>query len=450
MNLPYYYDQQLRRIIIQMIRVFSGFRYITGNNADGSQTFSTVPVVWGDGDRQAQHMLTDNSENVTLSVPRIAVSITGMKPAALTRGGWRGNINELQVAERAYNPSNQTYGTGVGNLYEVDRAAPNPIDIQFKIAIWTSNTEQKFQLFEQIYLLFNPDIILQPVSSPLDWTAIQTVTLDDISWEDNGANTGTDDTNDVMSFTCTAQSYISPPSRVKRLKVIQTIIQNIGDALADCDNEATWEDGSASQIVVTPGNFCVQVSDNSRLTLLGANQQTVDQNGNPYSWQHLLDDYGQINVNSSTISLRWVSDVGDDSLDIVGYITLDPTLDNVLDYVIQSATLPLSTQIPVLGVINPHTEVPGNGLPAANKGQRYILNTAIGGPTVAWGNLTANPNDIVQYDGANWNVVLDASTDTTLEFVQDTSTNQLLKLVNHAWTDAINGIYGPGYFRINL
>jgi len=447
--LPYFYDAQLRRILVQMIRIFSGFRYLTGVDSTGNRNYETVPVVYGDGDTQAQQLLINNSENTQLSVPRFAVYIQNVKPAALSRGSWRGNIDELVVTERHFDVNTNQYTDEIGDTFRVQRLQPTPLDINIKVDLWTSNTDQKFQIFEQVYTLFNPDLILQTTSSPLDWTALQRVMLDDINWEDNGVNRGTDETSDVLSFNFTVESYINPPARVKKAKLIETIIQNIGDALEECDNSANWDGAAPTQEVVTPNEAYIQVLNNNQIILLGPNKNVTDENGNVYSWQHLLDDYGQLTPGVSTIRLRWVSDITDDTQDIIGYITLDANVDNIVDFQVQSATVPLSTQIPVMGVINPHIETPGNNLPAATAGQRYILSTAIG-PCDAWGNLTANAQDIVQYDGSEWTVALSVASDTTMEFVQDTSTNQLLKLVNGEWIDAINAYYAPGYFRINL
>lgn len=447
--IPYYFDNQLRRVIIQMIRVFSGFRVQTGVNASGQKTFMTVPAVYGDGDRQAQHILTGNSENVQLSVPRIAVYISNLKPAQ-ERGSYNGNINELLVTEREFDKTSGEYTSKPGRRYEVDRLQPNPIDIQFKVDIWTSNTDQKFQLFEQIYMLFNPDLDIQTVNNPLDWTALQTVKLDDITWEDS-ANRGTDDVNDIMSFNFTVQSYISPPARVKKQKIINTIIENIGTALQECDNTAVWEDGSTIiRNIITPGNHWVNVYNNNRIMLLGPDKNTTDENNNIYSWQHLLDEYGQLQANQSRIRLRWVSNIEDDSKDIIGFITLDNTFDNIVDFTIQSDTLPIPTLTPILAVINPHIQTPGVNLPAVANGQRYIITEEIGQPTVAWGTLISDSNSIIEYNAGSWTVVYNASTSTTLDFVQNTATGQLLKLVDHNWIDAINGFFGPGYFRIDL
>jgi len=449
-NLAYFYDGQIKRVITQMIRIFSGFRYLSGADANNVKSYATVPVMWGDGDRQAQHMLTGNSENVTLSVPRIAVSIIGLTPAALTRGSYAGNVDNLQVQERQFDQLTGQYTSKIGNSYQVDRLQPNPIDIKFAVDIWTSNTDQKLQLFEQIFLLFNPMLDLQTVDSPLDWTAIQSVMLDDINWSVNGLDRGTDDTSDILSMTFTVASYISAPARVKKQKLINTIITNIGDALNECDNSATFENGSSIQSVVTIGDHWIQVTNNSTVTLLGSHKNLLDENGNAYSWQQLIDDYGEFTENYSTMNLRWVGDIENSSQDIIGFINLDPTYNNILNLSITKDTLPIATLSPILKFINPLEIFPGNGLPIAKNGDRYIVLEGINPNTIAWGNFSCNSNDIIQFNGTSWIVSYDSIGSNILDFVTDSSTGNLYKLVNHAWVDVINGFYSPGFFRLNI
>lgn len=447
-QLPYFYDAQLRRILIQFMRIFTVFKYQTGQSATGVVQYVSVPVIYGEPDRQASQMIMGNSENTTLNVPRIAVSINALTPASLTRGGYQGNTQNLEVNERKFDPNTGHYTADQGNTYRVETLQPNPLDIQFKVDLWTSNTDQKLQLFEQIYTLFNPSLDIQTSSSPLDWTALQVVTLDSINWDDEGVDRGTDTTSDIISFLFTAKCWINPPARVTRQVLIHTIIERMGDSLENCDNLAIFSATNSSLFnIVTPDDATITVN-NGQITLLGAYGDDVDQNGNPFSWVRLLDEYGGLNANISKLSLRWVSDITDNSKDIIGTISLHPTLDNVLLFDVITDTLPMPTIPAIDAMIDPHVQFPGHGLPAAATGQRYILTNEIGAVTVAWGNLLAEANDIIQYNGSAWTIVLDASTDTTLEFVQNTQSGNLLKLVSHVWVDAVNQKYENGFFNL--
>ena len=71
--MQFFYDKQIRRYLVQIIRVFSNF---TVKYADG--TLHQIPVMYGDPDRQAAVIMRQNSENVVQSVPRMAVYITDL------------------------------------------------------------------------------------------------------------------------------------------------------------------------------------------------------------------------------------------------------------------------------------------------------------------------------------------------------------------------------------
>src|SRR5208282_1596847 len=122
----------------------------------------------------------------------------------------------LQMQERAFDQNAGTYTPNIGNSYQVEALRPNPIDIQFRVDILTSNTDQKFQIFEQIFLLFNPSLDLQTTASNLDWTGLNVVTLDDITWDYEGPSLGTDTVPDDMALMFTAKCWLNPPARVTK------------------------------------------------------------------------------------------------------------------------------------------------------------------------------------------------------------------------------------------
>lgn len=447
MAVTFFYDAQIRRTVIQFMRIFGGFKIKTGKDENGYEQFVSVPCIYGDGGRQANQIIRNNSENTLNSVPRIACYMSGLKYDT-SRSGYQGNQEDLLVTERKFNKETGQYTNEVGNRYHIELLQPAPLDIEFKVDIWTTNSDQKLQLFEQIFILFNPDLDIQTSSSPLDWTAIQNVRLDDITWDNDGANRGTDDTINVLSMSFTVKSYINPPARVKQQKLINTIIQRMGDRIDDCDGSASFANNDEPlYTITTPGNHCVSLLGN-QLTLLGAHKNILDELGNIFSWAQLIDEYGELRVGSSKIRLRWVSNIEDDTKDIIGYISYS-TFDNILIFDTIAETLPIATLLPIDKIINPHLETPGNNLPSAALGQRYIVADEIGAGSSIWSGLIANKNDIIEFDGSNWNVVFNSGA-TSIEYVLDSSSNVLLKLINHTWQDIINTTFSAGYFRLML
>lgn len=446
-NYPFFYSAQMRTILLQFTRIFSGFRIQTGQNDKGQQEFISVACIYGDGSRQGWHMIRGGSENTIQSVPRIAVTITGLTPAALKRGRYQGITQTLSVTERAYDEDTQSYTDGPGDRYQVVTLAPNPVDIEFKVDVWTSNTEQKFQLFEQIFLLFNPSLDFQTSGNPLDWTALNIITLNDILWDDQGVDRGTSDNINVLGLTFTAQCWINSPAQVTKQNLIQTVIERLSGTIPDPEEGPQWQ-------VVTPGDFNVSVNG-TQITLLGQGGNVLDQNGNPYSWPQLIDEYGELTANQSKIALRWVTDITNSSLDIMGLISLNETYDNILDFAIINETLPIPTLVGVINVINPYVTSPGDGITSPLAGDRYIITEAIGhaaDSTVAWGSLIAGAGDIIEYDGSSWNDVFDASSSITLQFVNVSESNLLLRLEvgQTNWTDFVNTIFTNGYWNFML
>ena len=51
MALDYFYDNQLRRYLLQFVRIFAGFQYQAGNDSSGNPIFRTVPATLATMDR---------------------------------------------------------------------------------------------------------------------------------------------------------------------------------------------------------------------------------------------------------------------------------------------------------------------------------------------------------------------------------------------------------------
>ena len=60
-NLDYWYDEQIKRYLIQLIRIFSHFK-IKENTKDGVK-YTRVPARYGDASRMVSSILRNNSEN---------------------------------------------------------------------------------------------------------------------------------------------------------------------------------------------------------------------------------------------------------------------------------------------------------------------------------------------------------------------------------------------------
>ena len=216
--MQHFYDGQVRRYVTQIMRVFGTFRY-----KDGKGNLTTVPVTYGDLTRQVGSILRDNSENKIPSAPRMAVYITGLEMDT-TRISDSSYVNKLNIRERAFDANNNEYLNKEGKNYTVERLMPTPYTLSVSVDLWTTNTDQKLQILEQILMLFNPSLEIQTTDNYIDWTSISVLNIENINFSSRSIPTGTESEIDVATIGLQAPIFISPPAKVKKLGVITNII----------------------------------------------------------------------------------------------------------------------------------------------------------------------------------------------------------------------------------
>lgn len=227
--MQHYYDGQIRRYLSQIIRLLSNFVVKYG---DG--TLVKVPVMYGDPDRQVANILNQNSENVTPSVPRMAVYITefDLNRSRIQEPTF---ISKMHVRERAIetdSSGNEFYTSEQGKQYSIERMMPTPFDLTVKVDIWTSNTDQKLQILEQILVLFNPSLEIQTTDNFIDWTSLSVVELEDVNFSSRSVPTGTNSSIDIASLTLKTPAWLSPPVKVKKLGVVTRVINSVFSNIA--------------------------------------------------------------------------------------------------------------------------------------------------------------------------------------------------------------------------
>jgi len=327
-----------------------------------------------------------------------------------------------------------------------------------QVDLWTSNTEQKLQLLEQILVLFNPTLNIHTNDNALDWSTLSYVELISTTWSMRAIPSGVDDIIDISTLTFQLPVLINPPAKVIRNTVIHTIIDNI-DEVNDAGLESLRAGGNYTPIftsykVVTLDQykmkFEVNSSGSATAQLLNQNGSNLDSAGNILSWESVFEPFGEFRDDVSQLRLKQTNDPGDTTGDVVGTITVNTSNKNLLDIVLDNSTTPSNTQDPVDAVIDPELSYPGDGtLTAANTGDRYLILKDL--PTgVEWAGATANANDIIQYDGAAWNVVFDASAITSIEYTTNTTTLDSLKWTGSQWINSFEGTYNPGFWRLYL
>lgn len=273
----FFYDQQIRRYIIQFIRMVSNFQVEFGKDRNSVVALQRVPVVYGDSSRQVASIIQQNSENVLNAVPAMAVYVSGLSYDR-ERVQNPTYVGKLNLRERYYNPETGQMSTTQGDVLTVERLMPVPYKLTLKLDIWTSNTEQKLQLLEQLCTLFNPALEIQSTDNYIDWTSITYVLLTDLTWSSRTVPVGTETPIDVATLTFELPIFISAPALVKKLGVVQKIIASIFDAGGNINNAIYNDEKLLSKQYFTPLTYGVILFDNE-LRLVKYNEHVTENFG---------------------------------------------------------------------------------------------------------------------------------------------------------------------------
>ena len=456
----FFYDAQIRRFLLQFTRIFSNFQVMYGAQGSENESLLRVPVRYGDWTRQAQTVSQNNSASTMPSVPIITFYIAGMdydRP----RMQEPYYVSKTQIRQRRYDPDSETYDTTQGNAFTIERLMPVPYKMTINCDIWTSNTNQKLQLFEQISTLFNPALEIQSTDNYLDWTSLSVVELDQTTWSSKTIPVGTDDPIDIMTMRFALPIWISSPAKVKKLGVIEKIIVSMYDAQGDANEAITNNDlllGTRQKF--TPYGYQVLLIGNKLQALKQSavvnptNDNTEPQPSPPSNefWPAILGIYGAYRPGITQIRL---DDQWGDGTQIIGTVAVDPTDERFLLIDIDQDTIPQNTLAPVNAVINPLLSGPGQGLPAAAAGQRYLILDDIGSdentvPAQAWGGVIAQANDIIQYTGSQWQIVFDSRDTSTRQFTTNITTGLQYRWTGAEWVKSYEGLYPGGEWSIVL
>jgi hypothetical protein len=445
-NLDWWYDKQIRRYLTQLIRIFSHFR--VREYTEKGVNYNRVPCRYADSSRMVTHIMRNNSENIINSCPFISVSIQSLKyQQSRTQDPF--NVDTVQVAEREYDHQNNVYGEGPGNLYTVHRYMPVPYDLTINVDIWSPNTDTKLQIMEQLMVIFNPSIQIQSTNNPLDWSSIFEVTLTDVNWSNRTVPAGVDEIIDIATMTFDVPIWINPPAQVKRQQIIQTIVTNI---FSDTDDDIYGFDSqfydffrtvpeTPEQLIITPNDY--------RLKVEGSEVQLLTRDYKPAIWSDLLEVQGGLLTDTSLLKVNTSDDIDNELAMIVGSVKEHPFEPSKLIWNIAADTQPSDTLTPVTRIVNPDDASPGDGLPFAAMGQRYLITAETPQGENYWGNanIIASPNDIIEYTGS-WEVAFDSSVSGQAEVVTNNYTNKQLKWDGEKWLSAYEGVYNGGFWRL--
>ena len=453
----FFYDNQIRRFLIQFAKIFSNWEVTKGKDPAGNEIFVRVPVMYGDSSRQASTIIANNSASNLPSAPLISYYISGLEYDQ-RRTQDPTFIDKIQVRQRSYNNETQSYEQVQGQAFTVERLMPVPYTLRITVDFWTTNYQQKLELVEQIGTLFNPSLEIQSTDNFIDWTSLSVVYQDGLTFSSRSIPQGTGNPIDVLSWKFYMPIWLSNAAKLKKMGVIEKVIASIfkGQALQDIQDDDLL---LGTRQKITPYGYKVLLIGN-RLQLLPADEafypsnESLDYPPPPNTslyWTSLLNVYGTLRPGISQI---WLQNPFM-TTDIVGTIVPDPLDDRLLIYDIDTDTLPQNTLRPVNSVINPLVTGPNAGLPGPINGRRYLIVEDVGSPgntTIAWGALVANANDIIEYDATagQWFVSFDSQSATAVEYVTNLTTNLQYRYgyIDQVWMKSYEGWYNQGDYSI--
>jgi hypothetical protein len=350
--MDFFYDGQIRRYVTQFMRVFIGFKYQAGDKEE-----RLVPVMYGDLTRQVASIIKDNSENKMPTVPRISCYITGLE---LDTGRLADStfVSKMQIRERTYEDvaGQRVYGNEQGAGYTVERLMPTPFKLKVKADIWTSNTDQKLQLLEQILILFNPSLEVQTTDNYIDWTSLSVIYLTSTNFSSRSIPQGTETDIDIASLEFEMPIYISPPTKVKKLGVVRAVVNNMftntGDAVNI--NNLIYNDGDVKETVEykrygivmlkadngVAGDYNISIVDVGQAVLDAGLDLPPEKIGKKLDWQLVLDQYGGYKEGVSRITFNQPN-----GGQLVGTIVVNPMDPTLLVVSMDMDTVPGNTLI---------------------------------------------------------------------------------------------------------
>ena len=490
--MQHFYDGQIRRYLTQIVRLLSNFSY-----KDSQGELVRIPVLYGDMTRQVASIINDNSENKLPSAPRMAVYITGLEldQARLADSSY---VSKLNIRERAYDEEGKEYLNTQGKNYTVERLMPTPYILNVNVDVWSTNTDQKLQILEQILMLFNPSLEIQTTDNYVDWTSLSVVNLTSTQFSSRTIPMGTETEIDVATLGFSTPIYISPPTKVKRLGVVTNIVTSIFDEsqgtinlelsnpqlLAFADTSKPEATGKAKVAIDKDGNVTTEFDTmtstksgtqifnsttyhNYDLFVIGNTIKLID-NGvaGKRSWPEYLKAHGGDGIFQSGITEVRLRRADLDN-EIVGYLALTTLDDYTMTVNWDTDTLPTDTVITgptgdsskINYIIDPLKTNPIN---LKQIGTRILLIAeSIGDPSNedgadAWKNadgtdFVAGANDIVEWNGSKWTIVFDSSSsaDKTI-YTTNLNTGVQYKWTGSEWLLAFEGEYPHGTWRLNF
>lgn len=228
----YFYDDQLRRYLIQFMAIFAAIKVKVGKTGDLEPRFVTVPIANASKDRVVAWIKGEQTQNKLVRVPMFSAQLVNIALDPNLRKGVG------QTRRNTYMPIGGEFPTDFKVVYQ---RMPVPYMASFQLTIWASNQYQHYQIMEQLLPLFDPQLQIQTSDDTFDWTRLTQVTLTNINFEEN-VPSGVDRRLIQSTMDFEVPIYIAVPSDVRQNFIDQVYIRlGVVDTIAETEQEIVDE-----------------------------------------------------------------------------------------------------------------------------------------------------------------------------------------------------------------
>lgn len=214
----YYYDQQLRNHTLQFMAIFSGLQVQVGKWNGNDESLISVPVHYGDPDRVVAAILANNTQNTPVRLPAMSAYMKGLSIATDRMHG---------VGVERRNSHVPVGGLVPDDIQVIYQRNPVPYMMEMELSVMTSNTDQMWQILEQIMVLFDPQLTIQTTDSLFDMSRVTSVTLTGGPTYENPYPAGQEKRYVKAVLTFEMPIYLSIPADVKK-NYVERILMRIG------------------------------------------------------------------------------------------------------------------------------------------------------------------------------------------------------------------------------
>ena len=355
--------------------------------------------------------------------------------------------------------------------------------------------------------MFNPSLELQTTDNYIDWTSLSVLNLKNLSFSSRTIPVGANDEIDICSMEFDMPVWLSPPAKVKKLGIVQTVISNVFTESGDIINlDNLVFNRSKGSFGTTTNNYRVLLFKSNTgpnnlldgqydVTLL--NKDAAAQSlglyekttavGGTLDWNTILELHGGYKPGAQIYFEK------PNGGEIVGTFVINPLDPSILTVSIDVDTLPgnsdIDSTIPgiasrgtVDAIIDPYKFNPletfgshsgitlgirylmlddVNNSPNQGDFVKYPFDPTDGssrdpyrGPR-GWTNSNGSDpiisaNSIVEWNGSSWVTIWDPAEATGITYIQNIRTGIQYKWDGEQWLKSFEGEYGPGQWNFFL